>query len=64
MYRKLKCRARATTVDGEIVSIVNIHNHTADAGTVEAAKIYANVREQADVSKLALKYFIICSYQL
>lgn len=46
-YQQVKCPARVTTVEDEIVKRWKEHNHAGDAAKVEAAKILDNIRNSA-----------------
>ena len=49
-YHKIKCKARVTTCDDEIVTEVTGHNHICDAAESEAQKIVENIRKKAKSS--------------
>ena len=49
-YHKIRCKARVTTCDGEIVTEVTEHNHVCDAAENEAQEIVENIRKKAKSS--------------
>ena len=50
MFQKFKCKAKVKTVIDKIVVSPQEHNHLADAATVEATKVFENIRQQAACS--------------
>lgn len=58
LSRKYKCRARVTTVDGQVSSSNNDHNHNADAAKLEATKVMQRIREDAENTRDSPQYIL------
>ncbi|XP_050503655.1 uncharacterized protein LOC126882715 [Diabrotica virgifera virgifera] len=58
MSRKYKCRARVITVDGQVFSSNNDHNHNADAARLEATKVMQRIREDAENTRDSPQYIL------
>lgn len=47
-YQKFKCRATATTANGEVLEVKGEHFHGTDLGKPEARKIIADIKQSSE----------------